>query len=211
MEEEYLSIKDAMNRTGKSEVTIRRLIRMLRTQFSVELGDSNDTIIQKMSLLRKRNESTDKDGEPVFEWLVATSALENLIDDSQSPSYDVEQQVAEQGQQTPDDAREDEPEPSLAGGQPKYDVTHEDDQRASDVGQDDAREGSQRADDQHHDKSSTKINDVTVEILGALRAELEEKNKQIERLHRLIGQAQNLVPAPDKPQLTGQVSRNNDE
>ena len=207
MEEEYLSIKDAMNRTGKSEVTIRRLIRMLRTQFSVELADKNDAIIQKTSVLRKRNESTDKEGEPVFEWLVAASALEDLIDDSQSPSHDVEQQVAEQGQQTLDDGREDEPDHSRADSQPRDGVGHADDQRDNDAGHDDGREDSQREDAQRHDKSRTKIDDVTVEILGALRAELEEKNKQIERLHRLIGQAQNLVPAPDKPQLTGQVGR----
>ena len=75
MDEEYLTIKEAMGRTGKSEATIRRLVRMLRTQYGVELGDTNDQIVQKTSLLRKRNESTDKDEEPIFEWLIATCDL----------------------------------------------------------------------------------------------------------------------------------------
>lgn len=211
MEEEYLSIKDAMNRTGKSEVTIRRLIRMLRMQFSVELGDSNDAIIHKTPLLRKRNESIDKDGEPVFEWLVAAPALENLIDNSHSPSPDVEQQVAQHSQQESDDGREDEPEPSRADGQTIDGVGHADDQSDNDVSQDNGRQDSQLANDQRRDNSSTTINDVTVEVLGALRAELEEKNKQIEQLHKLIGQAQRLVPAPNTSQLTGQVGRDDGE
>ena len=203
MEEEYLSIKDAMNRTVKSEVTIRRLVRMLRAQYDVEIGDSNDTSIPKTSLLRKRNESTDKDGEPVFEWLVATSALEHLIADSQPPSHEVEQQIVGQDQQVPDDTHKDKPEHSHTGSQPEDDVPHEDNLRVSDVGQGDAREVSQLADDQRHNRGPTKFDDVTIQVLGALCAELEEKNNQIERLHRLIGQAQNLVPAPNKRQLPG--------
>ena len=59
MEEEYFTIKEAIIRTGKSEATIRRLVRMLRAQYGVELGDTNDQIIPKTSLLRKRNESAD--------------------------------------------------------------------------------------------------------------------------------------------------------
>ena len=184
---------------------------MLRTQYSVELGDSNDAIIEKTPLLRKRNESRDKDGEPVFEWLVAASAIENLIDDSQSPSPDIEQQVADQDQQASDDGNEDKPEPRQDEGQPEDDVSRDDNQRDNDVNQDNGREDSQRDGDQHRDSSPIMIHDVTVEILGALRAELEEKNKQIARLHRLIGQAQNLVPAPDKPQLTEPVSRNDNQ
>ena len=140
MEEEYLTIKEAMSRTGKSEATIRRLVRMLRAQYEVGLGDTNDQIIQKTSLLRKRNESTDKDEEPIFEWLIATSTLETLIDYRQSTTDDAGQQGAEQGLDIPDYTHDVGSEHSHDGLQANNDADHEDSQLTDGGNHDDGRD-----------------------------------------------------------------------
>ena len=184
MDEEYLTIKEAMGRTGKSEATIRRLVRMLRAQYEVGLGDSNDQIIQKTSLLRKRNESTDKDEEPIFEWLIAASTLENLIDDSQLTANDPGQQDSEQVLDSSDDAHGDVREHDHDGIQMDNRPGHGDSQFAGDVNHDDGREDGQGRVDQRRDY--TKTITIPVAVLESLNAtinvlqnELGEKNEQL--------------------------------
>ena len=74
MEKEYLTIKDAMAHTSKSEETIRRWIRSVRSQFQIDLDDTNEELEQKTTFLRKQNEAQpdgaarrDKRGLPVFD------------------------------------------------------------------------------------------------------------------------------------------------
>ena len=87
MEEEYLTIPEAMAHTGKSEVTIRRFIRSLRHQYGVELDDTTDQLQEKTLVLRKTKEGKDKNDEPVFQWLIARSSLSSLIDDRRHPVH----------------------------------------------------------------------------------------------------------------------------
>ena len=55
-----------MERTGKSDVTVRRLIRLLRIQHGVELANTNEGVKEKTKALRKRNEGENKHGIPVL-------------------------------------------------------------------------------------------------------------------------------------------------
>ncbi len=184
MEEEYFTINEAIGRTGKSEATIRRLVRMLRTQYEVGLGDTNDQIIQKTSLLRKRNESTDKDEEPIFEWLIAASTLENLIDDSQSTVDDPGQQDSEHGLDSPDHAHDDSREKDHDDLQTDNDIGHEDSQFTDDNKHDDGREDVQRRPNRRRDYTKTINIPVAVfeslnETINVLQNELGEKNEQL--------------------------------
>ena len=95
MEKEYLTIKDAMAHTDKSEETIRRWIRSVRSQFQIDLDDTNEVLEQKTAFLRKQNKTEpdgaprrDKHGLPVFDWLLLREALDETFpaEDRQSPT-----------------------------------------------------------------------------------------------------------------------------
>ena len=94
MENAYLTIKEAMAHTGRSEETIRRWVRHTRAQYQVELDETNDELEPKTHTLRKQNEANpdgsprrDKHGVPVFEWLLQKTALDESFpaDGAQSP------------------------------------------------------------------------------------------------------------------------------
>ncbi len=83
MDKEYLTVKDAIAHTGKSEETIRRWIRSIRGQFLIDLGDTNEQLEQKTTFLRKQNEAQpdgaprqDRHGSPIFDWLLLREALD---------------------------------------------------------------------------------------------------------------------------------------
>ena len=65
MEQEYLTIKEAMAYTGSSQETIRRWIRTTRAQFLIELGDTNAELEQKTPFLRKQNEMQPDSSQPI--------------------------------------------------------------------------------------------------------------------------------------------------
>ena len=92
MDQEYLTIKEAIAHTGRAEETIRRWIRSVRNQFQVDLDDTNEQLEQKTPLLRKQNESNpdgsprrDKNGLPVFDWLLQRVALEESFQETPAP------------------------------------------------------------------------------------------------------------------------------
>ena len=92
MENAYLTIKEAIAHTGRSEETIRRWVRSTRAQFLVELSDTNQELEQKTPLLRKQNESQpdgairrDRNGLPVFDWLLQRVALEESFREEGAP------------------------------------------------------------------------------------------------------------------------------
>jgi len=74
MEQDYLTIREAMTYAGTSESSIRRWIRSLRSQYQIERTDTNEQLELKTPLLRKRNEvlpdgtiRMGKHGLPVFD------------------------------------------------------------------------------------------------------------------------------------------------
>ena len=92
MENAYLTIKEAIAHIGRSEETIRRWVRSTRAQFLVELSDTNQELEQKAPLLRKQNESQpdgairrDRNGLPVFDWLLQRVALEESFREEGAP------------------------------------------------------------------------------------------------------------------------------
>ena len=94
MENAYLTIKEAIAHTGRSEETIQRWVRSTRAQFLVELSDTNQELEQKTPLLRKQNESQldgairrDRNGLPVFDWLLQRVALEESFREEGAPPH----------------------------------------------------------------------------------------------------------------------------
>ena len=94
MENAYLTIKEAIAHTGRSEETIRRWVRSTRAQFLVELSDTNQELEQKTPLLRKQNElqpdgaiRRDRNGLPVFDWLLQRVALEESFREEGAPPH----------------------------------------------------------------------------------------------------------------------------
>jgi len=95
MEQDYLTIKEAMVHTGRSESSIRRWIRALRNQHQIDLDHTNEQLEQTTPHLRKRNElefngnpRQDKHGLPVFDWLLLKTSLDEAfpLEGSQLPS-----------------------------------------------------------------------------------------------------------------------------
>lgn len=113
MDEEYLTIKEAREYTGKSDESVRRLIRHIRAKYMIQEDISAEELEAKTSLLRKTNVRRDVTGKQIFEWLIAKSELEPSLTE-QSPK------VPASNEQQPvlEDAREDTQ--TIPGG------THED-------------------------------------------------------------------------------------
>ena len=85
---------DCPSLIGYSEETIRRWVRSTRAQFLVELSDTNQELEQKIPLLRKQNESQpdgairrDRNGLPVFDWLLQRVALEESFREEGAPPH----------------------------------------------------------------------------------------------------------------------------
>ena len=188
MADDYLTIKEAMDFTRKSEATLRRLIRSLRAQYDVKLDDTNDRIVEKTSLLRKRDERTDRNKDPVFTWLVAPSAIEALSDHDQHPVRDDSHNEYEDRREGGHDRGPAEPETIPTPVQedvqiPKHDYGHEQVDGPHEGGHDDVRQGGR----------TTSAGAVTDQLLEALTGELDEKNKQLANKDKQIDHLQIIL------------------
>ena len=86
MEEEYLTISEAMPYAKTSESSLRRWVRDVKTQYQIEPSDTNPELAQKTPILRKRNEvqpdgalRVDRNGDPVFEWLLLKTEIDKVF------------------------------------------------------------------------------------------------------------------------------------
>ncbi len=84
-QDEYLTIRQTATAFGKSDETIRRLIRQVRAMYQVDLEDTNEELEQKTPTLRKQNIKTDKNGVQAFDWLLLKPALEEHFKEEPDP------------------------------------------------------------------------------------------------------------------------------
>ncbi len=175
MDKEYLTVKDAMAHTGKSEETIRRWIRSIRGQFLIDLDDTNEQLAQKTPFLRKQNEAQpdgaprqDRHGSPVFDWLLLREALDESFPtvDGQAPPHPLDEDTNDDTQPTDEDTP-DHP-------QSKDDVAHED---VPKVTHDNPHQSSEDTNDSPQDEYMW----IPREVYQDLLAQLEKKDSQIER------------------------------
>ena len=193
MEPDYLTVQEAIQHTETSETTIRRWIRMVRSQYSVSLDDTNEQLEAKTPYLRKQNIRSDKFGEQLFEWLLYKPALQEFlekldgakdfpgVDHGRDPSQD--HTYTKQDDRRDDDHSDDDHEQqgSREDSQPMGDPG----QRSNDPGRDDI-----------HNQSTVNI---PQEAFRGLLAELDEKNKQIDRLHTAPRRRIRYLPLPTTP------------
>ncbi len=175
MDKEYLTVKDAMAHTGKSEETIRRWIRSIRSQYLINLDDTNEQLAQKATLLRKQNESEpdgaprqDRHGSPVFDWLLLREALDESFPaaEGQAPPHlfgeDTNDVTQPTGEDTPDHT------------QSKDDDTHE---GLPESTHDNTHQPPEDTNDNHQEQYMW----IPREVYQDLLAQLDKKDLQIER------------------------------
>ncbi len=85
MEDEYVTIKTAMQLTGKSTETIRRWIRLIRSTYTVNFEDTNHDLEESNAPLRKQNVRKDRHGVQQFEWLLSTTTLLESLPRQENP------------------------------------------------------------------------------------------------------------------------------
>ena len=210
MEDEYLTIPEAMKFTGKSDSTIRRWIRLVRDGYHVSLTDTIEELETKTSFLRKKNVRKNRRGVQEFDWLLSKSALgkhfERTVISNNSPTDDPDQShamtsvAATRGdaQSTGSDLHT-EPQPTLGDPQLSGDPSREDPRVKHAVSHDDVQ---QQPEDNHSDQMTSR------DTLNALMAPLDQKDKQIEQLHGLFDNAQKLLSQAQKkiPELSAPPS-----
>jgi len=170
MAQEYLTIKEAMVYSGRSEETIRRWIRSTRAQFLIEIEDTNQELEQKTPLLRKQNEThpdgaprQDRHGVPVFDWLLLRSALdESFHEEGQPPSADSHQDPHSSNEGT-------------------HDHPQDHPQEETQVVSDPPQEGTQQSGEGGQDDPQDEYMWIPRGTYQALLAQLDTKDKQLER------------------------------
>ena len=170
MENEYVTIKEAEQRTGKSDETIRRWIRFARSGYGVDLEDTDQQLEEKEAPLRKRNVTTDKHGVQQFEWLLSTSALlETYAAADSTPPFQERLPLHTEGVNQTNEDQHEEPQP--------------DDGDTREGLQEDLHLNGNHPDEepQPANRGSQDVVDIDREAYQALIAQLQTKDDQLQR------------------------------
>ena len=214
MEDQYLTIKQAMVYTGKSEETVRRFIRSVRERNGVELDDTNEQIKPKTQILRKQNEDFDRREEPIWAWLILQSVLEEAFPDyyyegTHSPTQSLLQNSLEDAQSRDEDEHADgqeEQEYPQKGSPSENENTRLEDEESNEDTQpsnDDSHKDSDGGTHLEGDHPQEPTITMPKTTYDALLGELGTKNKQVDALQILVGQAQDKLPNQSKPMIVG--------
>ena len=201
MAQEYLTIKEAMVYTGRSESSIRRWIRALRNQFQIDLDHTNEQLQQTTPHLRKRNElefngtpRQDKHGLPVFDWLLLKTSLDEAfpLEGSQLPSDNLQPLHDDSPDHSPDRGQQN-PADSPDTGQPKDGEV----QKVKTAGADDEvqspNDSSQASGQEDYVWMPKGMYEGLLEQLGAKDTQLGRKDGQLDELIERFREANVLL------------------
>jgi len=174
MDEDYLTIPEAIEYTGTSDATIKRWIRLVRAQFFIDLEDTNEQLALKTPHLRKENIRRDLHGVQQFAWRLSKAGLKEYF--------------TREGEALHDHREVDQPKPSTEDHLP-YEALREEDHN-----------GTQEGVNPRQDPEiiPTGIYNALLGELEQKNKEINAKDDQIRELHIILRteQQRNLLAAP---------------
>lgn len=209
MEDEYVTIKTAMQLTGKSTETIRRWIRLIRSSYTVDLDDTNQDLEESNAPLRKQNVRMDKHGVQQFEWLLSTTTLLESFPRQEEPQPPTQKHApaAMEGLQPSDKHPQDDL--HINNGDPRDDTQetpHHSDAGPHEYGH---KEPPSRFD---YSQEGPHIMNIDKQVWQTLVEEIRQKNNEINQLHVMLRSEQlRTLPAPTKPFDDGTQGENRPE